>query len=149
MKSPELLFEFNQGKTSQINPMFLKNKFLEIKSNYHGFMSIYTDGSKQEDKVACSEINRYETLSARLPDTCSIFTAEAIAINIAFMFIREINYIFRFPFSIKIITHNDHSNTLIQQILKRYFELSKTKTIIFSLRKQAYSSILKILQPKN
>ena len=60
--------------------MFHK-KFLEIKSNYHDYMSIYTDGSKQEDKVACSAINRYETLSARLHDKCSVFTAEATAMN--------------------------------------------------------------------
>ena len=62
--------------------MFLKNKFLEIKSNYHDYMSIYTDGSKQEDKVACSAINQYETLSTRLLYKCSIFKAEATAINI-------------------------------------------------------------------
>ena len=106
-----------------------------MKSNYNDYMSIYTDGSKQEDKVAWA-INRYETLSARLPDTCSIFTAEAIAINLALMSIRDINYKKLIIFSdflsvLNSLTHNDHSNSMIQQILKRYFELSKTKTIIF------------------
>ena len=69
---------------------------------------------------------------ARLSDKCSIFTTEAIAINIALMSIRHINYKKLSIFSdsllvLKSLTHNDHSNTLIQDILKRYVELSKKK----------------------
>ena len=43
-------------------------------------MSIYTDGSKQDEKVACAVISPNFTDSIRLPDNSSIFTAEAKAI---------------------------------------------------------------------
>ena len=46
-------------------------------------MSIYTDGSKQDEKVACVVISPNFTDSIRLPDNSSIFTAEAKAIDIA------------------------------------------------------------------
>ena len=38
-------------------------------------MSIYTDGSKQDGKVACAVISPNFTNSIRLPDNKSIFTA--------------------------------------------------------------------------
>ena len=52
-------------------------------------MSIYTDGSKQDEKVACAVISPNFTDSIRLPDSSSIFTAEAKAIDIALYHIRD------------------------------------------------------------
>ena len=52
-------------------------------------MSIYTDGSKQDEKVACAVISPNFTDSIRLPDNSSIFTAEAKAIDIALYHIRD------------------------------------------------------------
>ena len=52
-------------------------------------MSIYTDGSKQDEKVACAVISPNFTDIIRLPDNSSIFTAEAKAIDIALYHIRE------------------------------------------------------------
>ena len=52
-------------------------------------MSIYTDGSKQDEKVACAVISPNFTDSIRLPDNSSIFTAEAKAIDIALYRIRD------------------------------------------------------------
>ena len=52
-------------------------------------MSIYTDGSKQDGKVACAVISPNFTDSIRLPDNSSIFTAEAKAIDIALYHIRD------------------------------------------------------------
>ena len=49
-------------------------------------MSIYTDGSKQDEKVV---ISPNFTDSIRLPDNSSIFTAEAKAIDIALYHIRD------------------------------------------------------------
>ena len=46
-------------------------------------MSIYTDGSKQDEKVVSRVISPNFTDSIRLPDNSSIFTAEAKAIDIA------------------------------------------------------------------
>ena len=52
-------------------------------------MSIYTDDSKQDEKVACAVISPNFTDSIRLPDNSSIFTAEANAIDIALYHIRD------------------------------------------------------------
>ena len=52
-------------------------------------MSIYTDGSKQDEKVACAVISPNFTDCIRLPDNSSIFTAEAKAIDIALYHIRD------------------------------------------------------------
>ena len=52
-------------------------------------MSIYTDGSKQDVKVACAVISPNFTDSIRLPDNSSIFTAEAKAIDIALYHMRS------------------------------------------------------------
>lgn len=136
LKPPKVVLELNQSKKSETDPLVFKNKFLEIKSRFHDHMSFYTDGSKQDDKVACSATNRYEAFNVRLPDKCSIFSAEATAINLALISIRDTDYdkfiIFSDSLSVlKSLKHLDHINPLIQQILKRYFDLSSTKTIIF------------------
>ena len=65
-------------------------------------------------------------LSNRLPDKCSVLTADATAINITLTSIRDINYkkLIIFSDSLSVLnslTDNDHSNTLIQQLLKTYF----------------------------
>ena len=52
-------------------------------------MSIYTDGSKQDEKVACAVISPNFTDRIRLPDNSSIFTAEAKAVDIALYQIRD------------------------------------------------------------
>ena len=49
---------------------------LFISSNEH-HLSIYTDGSKQDEKVACAVISPNFTDNIRLSDNSSIFTAEA------------------------------------------------------------------------
>ena len=52
-------------------------------------MSIYTDGSKQDPKVACAVISPDFTDSIRLPDNSSTFAADAKAIGIALHHIRD------------------------------------------------------------
>ena len=70
---------------------FLEVKFLEIRSKYKHHISIhvYTDGSKQDEKVSCAVIFPNFLDSIRLPDNSSIFTAEAKAIDIAIYHIRN------------------------------------------------------------
>jgi ribonuclease HI len=50
---------------------------------YHTYNSLYTDGSKDADKVAAAAVTRSSTLQCRLPDRASIFTAEIQAILLA------------------------------------------------------------------
>ena len=71
--------------------------FNELNDAYSQYKAIYTDGSKNEDKVAAAFVcsNLYQQL--RLPDGASIFTAELQAIKMAFNFIlndsRGVNYV--------------------------------------------------------
>ena len=75
--------------SSEVDSHIFKTEFLEIQSAYKHNMSIYTDGSKQDEKVACAVISPNFTDSIRLPDNSSIFTAEAKAIDIALYHIRD------------------------------------------------------------
>ena len=100
-------------------------------------MSIYTDNSKQAEKVACAVISPNFTDSIRLPDNSSIFTAEAKAIDIALYHIRDqpkktVHHLFRFSLSVlKSLKNLDHRNPLIQQIFRKYNYLLAFKEIVF------------------
>ena len=99
-------------------------------------MSIYTDGSKQDEKVACAVISPNFTDSIRLPDNSSIFTAEAKAIDIALYHIRDQPekqfIIYSDSLSVlRSLKNLDHRNPLIQQIFRKYNYLSTFKEIVF------------------
>ena len=117
--------------------MYLRDPFKwEIKSAYKHFMSIYTDGSKQDEKVACAVISPNFTDSIRLPDNSSIFTAEAKAIDIALYHIRDQPekqfIIYSDSLSVlRSLKNLDHRNPLIQQIFRKYNYLSSFKEIVF------------------
>ena len=96
-------------------------------------MSIYTDGSKQDEKVACAVISLTFMDSIRLPDNSSIFTAEAKAIDIALHHIRDQPekqfIIYSDSLSVlRSLKNLDHRNPLI---FRKYNYLSFFKEIVF------------------
>ena len=136
MNPPKIILDLHKNKKSEVESHIFKNEFLEIKSKYKHHLSIYTDGSKQDEKVACSVISPNFTDSIRLPDNSSIFTAEAKAIDIALYHIRDQSekqfIIYSDSLSVlKSLKDLHHRNPLIQQILKKYYYLSVSKDIIF------------------
>ena len=73
-------------KKETTNPVLYKQRFLEHRENYSDYLQIYTDGSKVEEKSAAAAVVRSHTrvpTSCRLPDHCSIYTAELKAIILA------------------------------------------------------------------
>ena len=86
---PKVILDLHKNKKSEVDSQIFKTEFLEIKSAYKHYISIYTDGSKQDEKVACAVISPNFTDSIRLPDRSSIFTAVAKAIDIALYHIRD------------------------------------------------------------
>ena len=86
---PKFILDLHKNKKSEVDSDIFKSEFLEIKSTYKHYISIYTDGSKQDEKVACAVIGPNFTDSVRLPDKSYIFTAEAKAIDIALYHIRD------------------------------------------------------------
>ncbi|MCG7877158.1 MAG: reverse transcriptase domain-containing protein [Candidatus Thiodiazotropha endolucinida] len=136
LNPPKIILDLHKNKKSEVESHIFKNEFLEIKSNFKHHISIYTDGSKQDEKVACSVISPNFTDSIRLPDNSSIFTAEAKAIDIALYHIRDQSekqfIIYSDSLSVlKSLRDPQHRNPLIQQILRKYHYLSVSKEIIF------------------
>ena len=136
LNPPKIILDLHKNKKTEVESHIFKNEFLEIKSNYKHYLSIYTDGSKQDEKVACSVISPNFTDSIRLPDNSSIFTAEAKAIDIALYHIRDQSekqfIIYSDSLSVlKSLKDLHHRNPLIQKILKKYYYLSVSKEIVF------------------
>ena len=135
---PKVILDLHKNKKSEVDSHIFKTEFLEIKSTYKHYISIYTDGSKQNEKVACAIISPNFTDSIRLPDNSSIFTAEAKAIDIAHYHIRDQPekqfIIYSDSLSVlRSLKHLDHRNPLIQQIFRKYNYLSVFKEIVFLL----------------
>ena len=69
-------------------PLFIQ-KFNEIKDDLSYCTPVYTDGSKDNDRVGCGAIINDLSIKQRLPSNASIFTAEATAIDLALDAITE------------------------------------------------------------
>ena len=133
---PKVILDLHKNKKSEVDSHIFKTEFLEIKSAYKHYMSIYTDGSKQDEKVGCAVISPNFMDSIRLPDNSSIFTAEAKAIDIALYHIRdqpEKQFIIYSDslYVLRSLKNLDDRNPLIQQILRKYNYLSSFKEIVF------------------
>ena len=71
----------NQAFQNQNAPISEEN-FLKIQRNFPDH-HIYTDWSKQEMKVGCAAVFQNQELLKRLPNDCSIYSEEGIAIDLA------------------------------------------------------------------
>ena len=64
----------------------------EFKDLKHFGIKIYTDGSKEKNKVAAAAVINKDVFSARLPNEATIFSAEAKTIELAFEYIKMSKY---------------------------------------------------------
>ena len=90
---------------------------------------IYTDGSKDNDRVGCGLIINNLAIKQRLPSNASIFTAEVTAIDLALDTIAESDdghfIIFSDSLSVLLSLHNKKmDNPLILQLLQKLHYLS-------------------------
>jgi hypothetical protein len=74
-------------KKFETNPLLIQQHFAEIRSVISEYSTIYTDGSKDYDRVASAAVFGQQVYSARLPSASSIFGAEANAIHLALKFV--------------------------------------------------------------
>ena len=72
-KSPTYNYYLASDKKATTDPMIFKNKFLEIKEQYYTHEEIYTDGSKDGEKVASAAILDGKSYQFRLPNNSSFF----------------------------------------------------------------------------
>ena len=92
-------FELTQYKKSETKPLLIQQHFAEIRSVTSEYSAIYTDGSKDGDRVASAAVFGQQVDSLRLPSASSIFSAEANVILVALKFVAssdEIHDLFRF-----------------------------------------------------
>ena len=83
IRKPSVVFSLHSGKKTETNPDSLKLDFHELQLNYADYQHIYTDGSKDKERVGCAVLRENDHQTMRIPDGASIFTAEAKAIDLA------------------------------------------------------------------
>ncbi|GBM17931.1 hypothetical protein AVEN_111083-1 [Araneus ventricosus] len=65
---------------SSTAPVTFQQLFHHHRYQYSSFVPIFTDGSKSDGHVGCGVVSPSDTLSYRLHNCCSVFTAELVAI---------------------------------------------------------------------
>ncbi|GFW67636.1 RNase H domain-containing protein [Trichonephila clavipes] len=65
---------------STVAPVIFQRVFAYHRSQYSRYSAIYTDGSKRADYVGCGVVIEDIMHGYRLDTSCSVFTAEAVAI---------------------------------------------------------------------
>ena len=89
LQTPSILLHINKDKTKQDTSVDeYKTEFNEVRSFFKEYEDIYTDGSKDNEKVAAAAVTKSHIFGKRLPKYASIFTAELRAIHLAFMYIK-------------------------------------------------------------
>ena len=84
--SPNINFHLTAFKKDNTSAAVYKQRYLEQCSHYTGFEKIFTDGSLKDDSVAAASVSERRLrrpMQHRLPDGCSIYTAELKAILLA------------------------------------------------------------------
>ena len=85
----KVIMDLRKHKKSETNHDVILQEFAEIKFKYADFSTIYTDGSKDDTKVAAAAVHGTESATCSLPSDASIFTAEAKAIILALKFVQR------------------------------------------------------------
>ena len=135
-KSPTYNYFLASDKKATTDPMIFKNKFLEVKKQYYTHQEIYTDGSKDGEKVASAAILDGELYQFRLPNNSSIFTAELKAIDLALSHIEQDAYwrhiIYTDSLSVMQALEGEKTdNPLIVSLLEKLYRLCERADIVF------------------
>ena len=135
-KSPTYNYFLASDKKATTDPMIFKKKFLEVKEQYYTHQAIYTDGSKDGEKVASAAILDGELYQFRLPNNSSIFTAELKAIDRALNHIEQDAYwryiIYTDSLSVMQALEGEKTdNPLIVSLLEKLYRLCERADIVF------------------
>ena len=135
-KSPTYNYFLSSDKKATTDPMIFKNKFLEVKEQYYTHEEIYTDGSKDGEKVASAAILDGELYQFRLPNNSSIFSAELKAIDLALNHIEQDAYwryiIYTDSLSVMQALEGEKTdNPLIVSLLEKLSRLCNRADIVF------------------
>ena len=96
IRKPTIDLSLHSEKKSESNPHILKQNFHDLQSYYSDHEHIYSDGSKDAEKVGCAAAKYDNCKKMRIPDDSSVFTAEAKAIDLALDFVNNCTYTDKF-----------------------------------------------------
>ena len=128
------LTKLSNAKTQHIT---FQENFLNIQNNFPDHHHIYTDGSKQGMKVGCAAVFQNQELLKCLPNESSVYSAEAIGIDLAMNIIakhKSSKFIFYSDSKsvLQALQNKDSSTPLIGKLLDKMTTLSKNNTIILT-----------------
>ena len=134
LRFPEVNLSLSNFKKSDTSSDFFKEEFFRIREEHGDFIQIYTDGSKDDNKVGCAAFEKSFISNIRLPEKASIFTAEVKAIDLALSYISQHKHndfiIFSDSLSVLIAIKNHNTdNVLVQNLLLRLHEILRAKTV--------------------
>ena len=140
MPVPVVRFDLTKLKKAETNPEQYKQLFLELSSSYPNHSKIFTDGSKCNEKVAAAaaaDSNFKSPSLCRLPDSCSIYTAELHAIHLALRLIcqskKKSFLVLSDSLSVsKSISNAKCDHPLLVDLFNLYFKLCDNKDIVFA-----------------
>ena len=114
-----------------------QENFLNIQNNFSDHHHIYTDGSKQGMKVGCVAVFQNQELSKGLPNESSIYSAKAIAIDLAMNIIANHKSSKFIIYSdsksvLQALQSEDSLTPLITRLLDKMNTLSRNNSIILT-----------------
>jgi len=89
LRHPSIIYKLHQYSKTTTNSLIYQTMFSEVRDEYPNHQPIYTDGSKENAKVAAAMFAFPILHSIRLPDFSTIFTAELHAILLALQHIHS------------------------------------------------------------
>ena len=134
---PSTNYNLRIGKKDTTSPFDFQSAFQNLRSQYQDSEFIYTDGSKDDEKVGLGVVTPRTTYKERLPNNCSIYTAELRAMFCALKYIKR-SHRNKFVIcsdslsSIQAIEHLNLENPLVLDIVTQHHVLySRGKRIVF------------------
>ena len=99
LKQPKISLNLTKYHKENTHPTIFLEELLHLKNNHPNHICIYTDRSKNGNKVSYAAIQHNTKITKRLPCSTSIYSAEAKAIDLALNIITQtesIKFIFFF-----------------------------------------------------
>ena len=134
IKTPKVILELNEHSKLKTHPSTYQEKFYNILQHHPDHLYVFTDGSKDNGRAACTAVLNKTVLKKAPPRESSIFTAEAHAINLALNIISKSKHkkfiIFSDLLSVLLSLRNKKfQNPLIIKLLSRLDSMSNRKEI--------------------
>ena len=92
LKCPSPCYSLKGGKKSQTHPLEYMEKFNKVRHKYQNYDFIYTDGSKENERVGSAAVFANQVFLERLPNHASIFSGELHALKLALSLIDRSRY---------------------------------------------------------